>query len=94
MQYLFDVHYTRTAQVNIYHVDGSVIVTHGAVEMGQGLNTRVAQVAAHTLGVPFDVVRVKQINTINLPNCFINGGNFGMDSAIFVRIVGNRFKQV
>ena len=38
------------ALVHIY-TDGSVLVTHGGVEMGQGLHTKVARVAAFTLGV-------------------------------------------
>jgi len=38
------------ALVHIYS-DGSILVNHGGTEMGQGLNTKVAQMVAHTLGV-------------------------------------------
>jgi xanthine dehydrogenase large subunit len=38
------------ALVHIY-TDGSILVNHGGTEMGQGLNTKVAQVVAHELGV-------------------------------------------
>src|SRR5690606_18207875 len=38
------------ALVHVYN-DGSILVNHGGTEMGQGLNTKVAQMVAHTLGV-------------------------------------------
>ena len=40
------------------YTDGSMLVNHGGTEMGQGLNTKVAQVVAHELGVGFERVRV------------------------------------
>ena len=40
------------------YTDGSVLVNHGGTEMGQGLNTKVAQVVAHELAIDFDAVRV------------------------------------
>ena len=43
------------ALVHVY-TDGSILVNHGGTEMGQGLNTKVAQVVAHELGV---VVRAR-----------------------------------
>ncbi len=43
------------ALVHVY-TDGSVMVSHGGVEMGQGVHVKMAQVAARALGVPLDVV--------------------------------------
>ena len=50
------------ALVRVYN-DGSILVNHGGTEMGQGLNTKVAQVVAHELGVNFDRVRVTATDT-------------------------------
>jgi xanthine dehydrogenase/oxidase len=56
----FLVKYNRnfTAFVSIYQGDGSVTVSTGGVEMGQGLHTKVAQVCAYKLGVPLDLITV------------------------------------
>ncbi|CAH0550925.1 unnamed protein product [Brassicogethes aeneus] len=61
--------------VSIFHGDGSVAVAHGGIEMGQGINTKVAQVCAYKLGIPLNMVSVKPTNTLTNANCFITGGS-------------------
>ena len=56
------------ALVHIYQADGSVLVTHGGVEMGQGLHTKVCQVVAHALGCPLSSVHVAETATDKVPN--------------------------
>lgn len=48
--------------------DGTVSVNHSGIEMGQGINTRMAQVAAHQLGVPLEHVEVSDTQTALIPN--------------------------
>ena len=64
--------------VHIY-VDGSVAVSTGAVEMGQGVNAKIRIVAARTLGVPLERVRVETTNTSRIPNASPTSASTGAD---------------
>ena len=63
--------------ISVYQGDGSVAVTHGGIEMGQGINTKVAQVVAKELGVDLDMVRVKPSNNFANVNGSVTGGGMG-----------------
>ena len=69
----FGISFTATmlnqggAVISIY-MDGSVSVNHGGTEMGQGLNTKMAQVAADGLGISMSSVRVTATDTQKVPN--------------------------
>ncbi|GAB2958103.1 xanthine dehydrogenase molybdopterin binding subunit [Hymenobacter coalescens] len=73
MPICFGISFTKTAMnqaralVHIY-TDGSVGVSTGAVEMGQGVNTKMIQVAARTLGVSPGRVRLETTNTTRVAN--------------------------
>jgi len=56
------------ALVHIYCNDGSVHINTGAIEMGQGTYTKIAQLAAHKLGLPFNKVKVSATCTDKVPN--------------------------
>ena len=66
------------ALVHVYN-DGSILVNHGGTEMGQGLNTKVAQVVAHELGVAFESVRVTATDTQKVANTSATAASTGAD---------------
>src|SRR6185369_2564908 len=80
----FGISFTATlfnqagALVHVY-TDGSVQVNHGGTEMGQGLTTKVAQIVAHELGVPFESVRSTAADTSKVPNASATAASSGTD---------------
>jgi len=66
------------ALVHVYS-DGSILVNHGGTEMGQGLNTKVAQMVAHTLGVSLERVRVTATDTSKVANTSATAASTGSD---------------
>jgi len=66
------------ALVHVY-VDGSVLVNHGGTEMGQGVNTKVAQVVAHELGINLPHVRVTATDTSKVANTSATAASTGAD---------------
>jgi len=56
------------ALVHIYCNDGSVHVNTGAIEMGQGTYTKIAQLVSKELGLPFDKIKVSATRTDKVPN--------------------------
>ena len=66
------------ALVHVYK-DGSVLINHGGVEMGQGLHTKMLQVAATALGVPLSLVRLAPTRTDKVPNTSATAASSGAD---------------
>ncbi len=66
------------ALVNIYR-DGTVLVNHGGTEMGQGLNTKILQIAAEELGIDPENIKVNATNTTKVPNTSATAASSGSD---------------
>lgn len=66
------------ALVHVYK-DGSVLVNHGGTEMGQGLHTKMLQVAATALRVPLERVRLAPTRTDKVPNTSATAASSGAD---------------
>lgn len=80
----FGISFTAThlnqagALLHIY-TDGSVLINHGGTEMGQGLNTKVAQVVAEELGLDISHVRVSAADTSKVSNTSATAASSGTD---------------
>ncbi len=79
--------------INIY-MDGTVLVNHGGTEMGQGLNTKMQQIAATELGIDFDNVKVNATNTSKIPNTSPTAASSGADmNGMAVKIAVDKIKK-
>jgi xanthine dehydrogenase large subunit len=80
----FGISFTATlfnqagALVHVY-TDGSIQVNHGGTEMGQGLNTKVAQIVADELGVPYERILCTASDTSKIPNASATAASAGTD---------------
>lgn len=80
----FGISFTATwynqagALVHIYN-DGSIHLNHGGTEMGQGLNTKIAQIVADALQVDFDTIKITKTTTEKVPNTSATAASSGSD---------------
>ncbi|WP_028022668.1 xanthine dehydrogenase molybdopterin binding subunit [Enterovibrio calviensis] len=80
----FGISFTATflnqagALVTVY-TDGSISLNHGGTEMGQGLNTKVAQIVAETFNVDVSTIQVTATNTEKVPNTSPTAASSGTD---------------
>ena len=77
--------YKYKFQLAIFKDDGTIAITHGGIEMGQGLNTKVVQVAAKELRVSPDLITVKASNAFIGNNSTATGGSYGSELLPLVR---------
>lgn len=84
IQYFVISYGSMPAFVAIYHHDGSVVVSHGGIECGQGINTKAAQVAAYALGIPLDLVSVRSMSNVISANATWTGASSTSDMVCHV----------
>jgi xanthine dehydrogenase large subunit len=104
MPVCFGISFTSTflnqaaALVHVY-TDGSVSVSTGAVEMGQGVNAKILNVAAHTLGIDAGRITVETTNTLRVANTSPTAASSGADmngraTEIACRAIVDRLRPV
>ncbi len=80
----FGISFTKTflnqagALVHVY-ADGSIHLNHGGTEMGQGLNTKIAQIVAETFQVDVARVKITATHTGKVPNTSATAASSGSD---------------
>nr|WP_314258178.1 xanthine dehydrogenase molybdopterin binding subunit [uncultured Devosia sp.] len=80
----FGISFTATwhnqagALIHVYR-DGSIHLSHGGTEMGQGLHIKVAQVVADVFGVPVEHIQIMATNTGKVPNTSATAASSGTD---------------
>uniref|UniRef100_A0A4W4HGR1 Xanthine dehydrogenase/oxidase n=1 Tax=Electrophorus electricus TaxID=8005 RepID=A0A4W4HGR1_ELEEL len=64
----FGISFTAAGALVHIYTDGSVLLTHGGTEMGQGLHTKMVQVASRTLEIPSTKIFISETSTNTVPN--------------------------
>ena len=72
-------HLNQAGALVLIYQDGTVQVNHGATEMGQGVHTNIAMIAAEELGVSLDRIRVMPTSTDKVPNTSATAASCGTD---------------
>lgn len=71
--------YNQAGALVLIYTDGSIQVNHGGTEMGQGLHTKMLQVASRSLGVSVDKFRMMHTSTDKVPNTSATAASSGSD---------------
>jgi xanthine dehydrogenase large subunit len=104
MPICFGISFTNTmmnharALVHVYS-DGSIVINTGAIEMGQGVNTKMVQVAAHTFSVNAVRIKVSSTNTYRIANTSPSAASATADlngkaTQLACAAIANRLKEV
>lgn len=73
------LHLNQASAVVQIYTDGTVLLSHGGTEMGQGLYTKMCQVASAELGVPLRDVYTNDSSTYSIANASPTAASSGSD---------------
>ena len=76
----FGAHFLNqgAALLHVY-TDGSVLLSHGGIEMGQGLHTKMVQVCSCLLQIPPEKIHIMDSNSSVVPNASVTGASVSTD---------------
>ncbi|KAL1517488.1 hypothetical protein ABEB36_001248 [Hypothenemus hampei] len=87
MKYPLSVLGNYTTLVSIYFQNGGVAISHGGIEVGQGINTKVTQVCAWKLGIPLSLISIKPTTNLTSPNSFGTAGSWTSEAICYTVIL-------
>lgn len=67
--------YNAGVRIGVRNSDGCVVVTHSGTEIGQGINTKVAQAVAMALGIDLSLIKVERTSSHAITNGGVTGGS-------------------
>ncbi|XP_044158503.1 aldehyde oxidase 1-like [Bufo gargarizans] len=74
--YIEKMYHQASALVHIYR-DGKVLISHSGVELGQGLHTKIIQIASKELKIPMSYIYISGTTTVTVPNSLPTAGSIG-----------------
>jgi xanthine dehydrogenase molybdopterin binding subunit len=72
-------HLNQAGALVLIYADGTVMVNHGGTEMGQGIHTKIQQIAAEEFGVRLARIQVTPTDTSKVPNTSPTAASSGTD---------------
>ena len=79
VSYTFMASNQSSADVLVFGGDGTVLVKHGGMEMGQGIHTKIARLAADALGIDVEMIQIAGTDTFDVANAPSTGASTGTD---------------
>ncbi|KAK9496480.1 hypothetical protein O3M35_013242 [Rhynocoris fuscipes] len=86
MAFNLDLQPNFYSMVSIYHYDGTVAITTGGVEIGQGINTKVAQICAYVFGISINMIKLKPNSNLISPNNYPTVASMTTDTVCYATL--------